>query len=196
MQKLGRKWVTISAAGLALIGGGYASGVYIGPDSRFGEVMGSACRDLTQEANAEDVDALAPAAEGYAVHESIMEKPGYYSGLCTVEAEGDQALYLSVEFTGYRSFEAWSDEVVDGFVPAADRQRLDIAGGGWSTPTVTAVYLPCRMSDGADTKRGGLSVRAKANNEGDHRAELVAIAERAAEEAGSLSGPCDEPDAE
>lgn len=195
-QKKVWPWAVASVAGLALFGGGFASGAFLGPSPAFGEAVGSACRDLTQDPNTEEVEALAPSADGYAVHESITEKPAYYSGLCTVEAGGDQALYLSVEFTGHRDFEAWSDDVGGDFLPADNRERLDAAGGGWSTPRAVAVYVPCTMSDGADEKQGALSVRVKTNNDGDHRAELTAIAERAAEQGGSLGGPCDEPAAE
>jgi hypothetical protein len=189
-QKKLRPRVVAPVAGLAMLAGGYALGAYLAPGPEFAEAVGSACRGLTHEDNAEAVSALAPSAEGYAVHESVREKPGYYSGLCTVEAEGDQVLYLTVEFTGYRSFDAWDAEVSGGFIPSDDRERLTAAGGGWSTPGAAAVYVPCTMTDGAEKKKGGLSVRVKTDEDGGHRTQLADIAERAAEQAGSLGGPC------
>lgn len=186
-------WAAGAVAGLLLFGGGYALGGLYGPQPTFAEADGAACGKLTSARNVDEVAALAPEAEVFSVQETVVDKPGYYSGLCTVTADGDQALYLLVEFTGSRDFAAWSENVAAEYVPEDERKKLDVAGGGWSAPQAAAVFVPCTLRDDDSGKeRGGLSVIAQTNDGGEHRSDLATLAKRAAEEASSLSGPCQE----
>lgn len=177
LKKMGPRVLAVVAV-LALLCGGYAAGVSTAPDPEFEETVGGACRGLTRERSVEQIGTLAPAADTYSVFESITERSTSYSGICVVDAGDVLALYLSVRFTPHRDRETWEEKFADRFLPSTGRER---EVSGWSTPKEAAVYIPCSMSDGKVRKQGGITVRARTESKGGHRATLYDLARKAAE---------------
>lgn len=182
----------ITGVCLALITGGYALGEYRASHMSFEESAGGACSRLTGDRNDEEINAVAPAAQTFAVRESVLQRRGYYNGYCTATAGEDQILFVSVEFVGLQDFDAWNQKIGDGWVEQEGRRRLKVAGGGWTGRSEAAVFVPCTLSDPSSIdKDGGLSVLVRTNDDGDYREQVTTIVKRAARETSSSTGPCD-----
>lgn len=192
VEKSVRFWVAVVVFSFVLTAGGYALGKFHASGQGFREVAEDACDEVMHEDIATEVDQLTPKANTFSVQQAVTNSPGHYSSHCTVEAENVLSLVLTVEFTGFANFEEWSKEVQGGLIQDEGKERMSVAGGGWSTPSAVGVYVPCTISDTneAGEARGGLSVRVMTHVEGDHRTELETIAKLAAKESASLSGPC------
>ncbi|MGW8374330.1 hypothetical protein [Streptomyces sp. ODS28] len=189
---------TVPAAAVALLvlAGAFAGGMayaHKGPKT-FSELSNSGCSLLAGDARS-TLDSLVPEAHAFAVSEDQARGGDHGThvdkGLdsrCRVLADGRTAVTAeATDRTTYADFADWETRNTRR-IGKSGRERLHAFGGGYSTPTTAALYVPCKAKDPGSEPRtlSVLVTRAPALNDAP-RSPMVTLAEKAARQAQTVS---------